>query len=195
MSDLIPTDRFTEALESVNKKWWLSKELRDIDENALYRIRNKSKRISFDFADKILCKLDLVNLWYEPLKDIYESLDLSKPSRHDLKVLVDGKRCAKVGCANVFIPGTPQGGGRPQRFCSTKCRISAQNKRRVEAQRLREGRQPRYGNPNDTCINGHDCSPENTYISPQGKRLCRGCMRDNARRTRQRKRETLLVAA
>jgi len=39
----------------------------------------------------------------------------------------------------------------------------------------------------DACVNGHDYSPANTYIRPNGRRDCRTCIRDRANRYQARK--------
>jgi hypothetical protein len=42
-----------------------------------------------------------------------------------------------------------------------------------------------YGSPPRThCRNGHEYTPENTYIQPNGHRRCRVCARLNTRRSR-----------
>lgn len=38
------------------------------------------------------------------------------------------------------------------------------------------------------CKSGHEYTPENTYIMPNGHRDCRACIRDRARRYQQRRR-------
>lgn len=48
--------------------------------------------------------------------------------------------------------------------------------------RIRNGN---HNNVNKTrCPQGHEYSPENTYINPKGSRECRTCMRDRSRRNR-----------
>jgi hypothetical protein len=37
------------------------------------------------------------------------------------------------------------------------------------------------------CANGHEYTPENTYTRPTGQRDCRACIRDRARRYKERK--------
>lgn len=38
------------------------------------------------------------------------------------------------------------------------------------------------------CKHGHRRTPENTYVSPEGKRSCRDCWRENSRRWKAKKR-------
>lgn len=38
------------------------------------------------------------------------------------------------------------------------------------------------------CVNGHEFTPENTYVDPRGWRQCRTCLRDASRRHRLRRR-------
>lgn len=40
------------------------------------------------------------------------------------------------------------------------------------------------------CIHGHDFTPDNTYVGPNGSRRCRACMRDMDRRRVRRKKPT-----
>lgn len=146
----------------------------------------KPKWVDFDFADKVLCVLNLVDLWREDLADIYDNVVLVDDNRRSPRKVPKGyQRCAAKGCNHVFQIGnpTPQGGGKARKFCSPECRITTANRRQWDKNRVH-----RYGTPYGTCVNGHDRSPENTYVSPQGKRLCRGCLRENAKKTRERKR-------
>jgi hypothetical protein len=39
------------------------------------------------------------------------------------------------------------------------------------------------------CYSGHEFTPQNTYLSPRGQRVCRECARLNQRRYRAKKRE------
>ncbi len=59
-----------------------------------------------------------------------------------------------------------------------------------ESQRLAyaEGRRTRQNNRNagmTQCPAGHDYTEDNTYIAPDGSRVCKKCRRENARRWRQ----------
>lgn len=40
----------------------------------------------------------------------------------------------------------------------------------------------------EQCVNGHDYTPENTYIAPNGTRDCKACRRDRNRRYKARRR-------
>ncbi len=142
--------------------------------------------IKFDFADKVLCVLHLTEVWTGGLADIYYACHLDAGDRKPgpRRVPRGHKRCECRGCTQVFkIEHTPQGGGRPKKFCSKKCRVRENNY--LQRDKVRIGR---YGTKYGECVNGHDRSPENTYISPGGKVLCRPCARDNAKKTRARKR-------
>lgn len=39
----------------------------------------------------------------------------------------------------------------------------------------------------DHCINGHEYTPENTYINPLGRKICRSCMDRHRRRYQEKK--------
>jgi hypothetical protein len=138
---------------------------------------NARGTVTLEAADRILCAVNAVQAWYVgPLHEIYAAKPLNE-------VPVPKGRCQRRGCTKA-LPVKTWSGGLPQKYCSVACRNTASRwryKRRI-------GRPVgRYSNPFDACVNGHDWSPENTYISPGGKRLCRQCMRDNQRRQRQRK--------
>lgn len=36
----------------------------------------------------------------------------------------------------------------------------------------------------EVCRNGHECTPENTYVAPDGERRCRPCRRESKARGR-----------
>lgn len=42
----------------------------------------------------------------------------------------------------------------------------------------------------EQCVNGHDYTPANTYLAPDGARDCRACRRDRNRRYKARRRST-----
>ena len=148
-------------------------------------LSGKLVTIDFDIADRMLCKIGRVGLWRTALLDLYEAIDLTSPSRYVVTERI--KTCAAPSCGVQFAPHPlPQGGGRARLYCSTKCRIRAANIRM--ATKRRNGKAKRYGSPYDACVNGHDRSEENTYYY-KGRRMCRGCLRENAQKTRARKRE------
>lgn len=132
--------------------------------------------VQFDTADRILCAVGAVQAWYdEPLLSIYRehsAMEVDPPKN----------RCHRRGCSNV-VPPRAFPGGRPRKYCCLSCR----NRDYLRKRRPRVGR---YSNLMDKCVHGHDWSPENTYVTPDGKhRLCRQCMRDNAKAQRQKQRK------
>ena len=136
----------------------------------------KAGQVSFEVADRVLCATNAVQAWHSPgpLRDIYLTHTLSE-------VKPPSDRCQRKGCSSKIPPKT-WSGGQPRKYCSRTCRDAASRTRLRD--KIRKGR---YSNPLDKCVNGHDWSPENTYISPGGKRLCRPCMR-KAQKLRRRKR-------
>ena len=71
------------------------------------------------------------------------------------------------------------------------------NKRCVEPSHLRlltvaENRENQRSAYKEECVNGHEYTPENTYIKPrqrgQGRRDCRACIRERAREYAARRR-------
>lgn len=177
--DRIPSARVHAAIASQWGEDWLENEevrasLRFLSERTLHRSFRENQYLSFDLADLILCKLDLVRLWLGPLEDIYQSVDLSgKP--HSIRILPAGyRRCERVGCTNTF--GRFGAGRTAKRYCSKTCRIA-------EHKYEKQGKYRRRGPGNRlvpmSCVNGHSRTPENTYIGPDGHRQCRECRRDS----------------
>lgn len=137
----------------------------------------RSENVGFDVADRILCATNSVQAWYTgELGEIYWTHVL-----RDIAPPVD--RCQRRGCVEKIPPKT-NSGGYPRKYCSRTCRDAASRQRRA----AKQGKSGRYSNPYDKCVHGHDWSEENTYTSPQGKRLCRACMRIRQRGERRRRR-------
>lgn len=143
--------------------------------------------VSFEVADRILCAINAVQAWHRPgpLSEIYATRDLLEVNAGGFQTGPPSDRCQRHGCSNKLPPVTHRG-GQPRKYCSTKCRVSAANKRN------RPEPQGRYSNHNDVCPSGHDWSPENIYITPAGHRQCRVCTRE---RIRARRREAQQRAA
>lgn len=140
----------------------------------------EEKTVEFEVADRILCAINAVQAWFrEPLAEIYRnanSLGAIDPPKG---------RCQRRGCSNPLPPKTWPG-GQPQKYCSRTCRDAASRSRLRDKTRV-----GRYSNPLDRCVNGHDWSTENTYISPGGKRLCRVCMRQRQAEIRRKARQAI----
>lgn len=62
-----------------------------------------------------------------------------------------------------------RGGGRECRTCKNE----SKKKRHREIRGENFGKYPREKNA--SCVNGHEFTPENTYINPKGFRECRAC--------------------
>lgn len=139
--------------------------------DTLYRVRSRAKMrtIEFDLADRLLCAMNLVHLWWrEPLKEVYLSLDLSEPGLPP-GLTTDGlRRCAAEGCSVMFEPPSL----RPdKKYCSTACRNRVLNRRQNDSQ-------PRQSK----CRNGHWRTEENTILMEDGTRRCRVCQAESRRR-------------
>lgn len=64
----------------------------------------------------------------------------------------------------------PKRGPKEQIYCSISCKYAAW--------RMKHGKQHRPSTaPRYVCRNGHERTPENTKIRPNGTRLCRDCLR------------------
>lgn len=143
----------------------------------------EANALEFDVVDRILCAVGAVQAWFaEPLAEYYRGRIATRPRKPK-------SRCHRVGCSNK-IPQREWPGGQPSKYCSVKCRISAQNKR--QRNRFRKGR---YSNHKDKCVNGHDWNEENTYVTKTGHWLCRVCIRDRARERRRLARQARLEDA
>lgn len=121
--------------------------------------------VEFDLADKLLCCLNLHELWYSELEDIYLEVYLGPVRVYARKTAKGVNRCAAPGCSNEFTPW----GKRKQKYCSQAC-----------GNRARRESSGRYGTQYGTCPKGHDRSPENTYDRPGGGTACRVCRREAA---------------
>lgn len=135
-------------------------------------LNRRTKTLDFNMADRLLCAMNRPQLWWEDLADLYYSVDLSAPITAPIPAK-EGRICARAGCSNAFVPKMPWG-----RYCSTACRASVQRARRQQ----RRGVTQRYGTRYGTCPKGHDRSPENVYVRPDGHVSCRVCNRDAERR-------------
>lgn len=139
--------------------------------------------IPFGFADAILCKLNLVELWREQLADFYYAANLTRNNGYQyVRAAPKGHaRCQRVGCSNTFPLRDPRGGRGSyhpnKRYCSEGCQATDSKHRRGSRSRLNRSL--------GQCPRGHDRSSENTYIYINSKgyesRRCRVCFRENQR--------------
>lgn len=86
------------------------------------------------------------------------------------------KRCARRGCSNWFVP---RKSGKPQKYCCNNC--AQIHWRHMKAERNGQNL-PVFGPESAltafVCKNGHERTPENTKIDPDGSRRCRICKRN-----------------
>jgi hypothetical protein len=106
---------------------------------------------------------------------------------------VYGETTAHKWSYEYFVGPVPDGLVVDHFFCENKMCV---NPWHVEPTTQRENllRSPITLNSINTakthCINGHEFTPENTYISPtNGQRVCRACKREWAARARKRKKK------
>lgn len=88
------------------------------------------------------------------------------------------RRCAAVGCSKFFKPHPRM---RRQKYCSPLCQ-SRQYRRDTE------GYAPLFKRDYE-CPQGHERTPDNTYVDPRGWKHCKVCRAEAARRWRQSHRE------
>jgi hypothetical protein len=117
------------------------------------------KSLSFNDADRLLCAMNLWELWHTELRDYYENVNL--------RIV----QCARQGCTSVFDIGEVADGDPIRHFCSHECSVTPDSERPEKI---------KYSSM--VCRRGHPRS-EHTYISPKtGKSICRECKREEARR-------------
>jgi hypothetical protein len=65
----------------------------------------------------------------------------------------------------------------------------------TSAENMRRAADAKFAARGNVCINGHEYTPDNTYVNPRGGRQCRICMRDYAKRYQARKKSATREAA
>ena len=138
-------------------------------------LEGRSQTIDFDLADKLLCVMNLPDLWRTRLHDIYEEacFDDDRPRRKGSNP--SGiKVCARRGCSEKFIPHprTPY-----KRFCSGTCRAAAYKHEHVGV-KVMHGKGGKLRAL--VCKNGHERTKENTRILG-GRTYCLVCKREKDR--------------
>lgn len=90
-----------------------------------HTLAGRAKTIDFDVADRLMCAMGLVHLWWrEPLKTIYENVDLSGKST-----------CMARECGREFdLPEQVRGGNEPL-YCSSRCQNREHKLRAKDRQR------------------------------------------------------------
>lgn len=147
----------------------------DMEEDTLRKLVWQGRggtTIDFDLADRLLCKMGRSDVWHGRLNELYSNVVLIDDGPKRAYGRPSGARmCEGAECSTEFVPDprSPH-----QRFCSTSCKRKSYWKRRRE----REGVKPRFGTRYGQCPNGHERSPENTYVRPSGSVSCRVCGRE-----------------
>lgn len=137
----VPTDRIIEVInQSLGIEWpWVFQSGLGVGENDdvepspleslciywdgsdLRTVLGRNDFIEFDLADRILCALNLVELWRGPLEDIYLEVNLSPVEESEVHPHdPDAKKCARGECNNHFI--VRRGRGKPRKYCSDRCK-------------------------------------------------------------------------
>ena len=148
----------------------------DVNYDTLYRYVERGDRHSmhFDYADRLLCAIGRAQLWFGPLREVYEEVELSDDIVGGIQppARASGQKlCAGSGCTTLFTPGqrTPW-----QKYCSNACKHRSYMQRRRE----KEGAPKRYGTRYGACPNGHERTHENTHVRRDGTITCRECNKE-----------------
>jgi hypothetical protein len=127
------------------------------------RLPERSKSMRFHVADALLCAMNLWDLWYDELRDIYQNVDLN------------WKKCERDGCETWFNVGPRANhhiGKRRRKYCSTNC---GQMEWLRQSGRIENSE--KY-NRKTHCRNGHKRSEYGKNAAGN----CKGCVDDaNAR--------------
>lgn len=173
------------------------------------------RSLDFDTADKLLCGLNLMDLWRGELADYYYSVDLTwrqcacpgcetmfrNPNEMPVVCVNCGesekKIIARGLCAACYMhakyhkildnfPRLERKAGRAPKYCSDECREAAG---RIERGESLSGvrKKPRA----DRCRNGHKRTRANTKYRPDGKIVCKVCLRESRKAVRQRNRQAV----
>jgi hypothetical protein len=131
-------------------------------------LNNENENISLGVADKVLCKLGSVHLWWEPPLEEYYWEDQEVPPDKSKPV-----QCVMPDCDNWFDLPPPtvssQGylsyGSWNRKYCSETCNTRAWAHRNA------------VNMPRDKyCMNGHERTEENTRVETKNGRSFKRCM-------------------
>lgn len=144
-------------------------------------LKGDTATIDFDVADRLLCAMNLQDLWLTDLHDVYTAAPLVEgPKKFTVKPASGKRMCARVTCTETFIPKPKHP---HQRFCSGRCAGAA---RRVKANPEAKIRGKGCILLKLECKKGHERTPENTGHTKDGRLYCLICKRktdrENARR-------------
>lgn len=107
----------------------------DVNPNSFYNLlRGRGATVDFDFADEVLCALNLQHHWWGdgPLAEIYQEVKLVDNAPRRPPASVSGKVvCAHVACATKFLPVRED-----HKFCCTRCRHRQRSRDQIEAKRV-----------------------------------------------------------
>lgn len=136
--------------------------------------------LHFDTADRILCKIGDPFFWLSKhMRAHYENVNLDILSyKVGPKDLV---QCARPGCTVMFRPHR-----KGHIYCSPHCNKRVYKYRHGQALRPGERFEREY-QAELYCPHGHEKTPENTYITKEGSRVCRVCRNEAARRYKRRR--------
>lgn len=163
----------------------------DVRGDTLHKIiQGRSATIDFDVADRLLCVMNMSDLWRTDLKEIYESVWLDDRGSWTPSRASGAKVCARVGCSVLFMQPKRCP---PKMYCSSTCCAAAawQRKHGVKTQPRGKDR----ALEKLVCRNGHERTPENTGWNGVAN-FCLICKRKTNREYRQRRkqRKQILVA-
>jgi hypothetical protein len=145
-------------------------------------IEGRMQTIDFDVADRLLCVMNLTDLWLTDLREVYDEAQLVEGKRRIQPKSASGvKVCARRGCSTRFRP--PKKCPR-KRFCSDTCKSTAwkHEKGLLKTGRLRGKNRVLEAL---TCRNGHERTKENTGTNSRGTRYCLVCHRATSKRWRE----------
>ncbi len=147
-------------------------------------LAGRSQTIDFDDADKLLCAINMTDLWVTNLSDVYASAILDDTeSRRRLEKVSGARICERRGCSVMFVP-PPRVPGK--KFCSKACQSAswAHKTRGVKTQLRGKGNSL----TGLVCKNGHQRTSENTRVDYRGKTVCMTCKRAADQRKHERPR-------
>lgn len=157
----------------------------DLREATLYSmIRGRTKTVDFDVADRLLCAMNMHDLWLTDLHEVYVAAGLHEGERSRKVERASGlKVCARKGCSNTFTQPvkTP-----PKKYCSETCCAASYWHKKHGAKTTLRG--PGRKLEKLVCRNGHERTPENTGFNGVAN-FCRICKNASDRRSRARARE------
>jgi len=158
-----------------------------------HMMRGKQKTLDFDTADRMLCAMNLTDLWHTDLAEVYETAMLDEGMRRTKPLSASGERvCERVGCSNRFTP--PRGRASRKRFCCQTCYSAWYHAERRGGYKV-GAYGPGYSLSALVCRNGHQRTAENTKYNQFGRRYCVECKRATNRANGQRYRDMAIQAA